>query len=1694
MGPQDYVYAADTTNVQAGGSSIFDAAADAVKIGGGSAVISGWHSIYNTGVDVANFFGADAERVDTQKYINDIDQNWGSYYKANKNVIDTVGFIGTSFVPGGLAVKGLNALRRGESAGAFARSLNFASAKQTRALDAALQDLASVEGTIGSRLNKNTIAALGWGVADNVLQTAAFELATVATMKASPLLDGEDWKHVTYDIVKTSLFGGVFAGGIEGLLMNRITKDASKAISAQGNKYQNMLTAFDRTALEDSDKAYAIADNVLALPKEVFENDKILDFTYKLNGQERKVALDTAGLRDKQLQTTIHKSLTKLEETITTHLADDPSVGKGLADAVLKLVKDGRGAGKTDEQIRARVGDYLHLLESVEGASLGSLRREDIFYFDKTAKIADDVSPFSSERKNVSDKVFRIVGGDLKSVKQVTLGLDTETVTVKDAWEQGYDLAFKPNGTYTVNPASQRLREIVEPSTLQSFLRVDSGATSETAVLSAADIATKQTPLQVFGDLVRAGDRQFKFSTEKLPEAADSIEHSARHLWASKLERIKGTVDESDISVLDRMSSAKHLVDDDVTIKLNGVEQPVPWRDLGNFDEWVFNNKIDKLRILADKGEFNVTEAAYALNTTPHWIQNVIASKFETQLQKQATGAPDVTSGWQRELASYANRDTIVLNYKNLNQQQINELGQVYQIVPRGDMITGPQQEKFLLDSTGNNTFITGQQAYAYRVKLAKEQLNNAFSSVFGEDGKKFVDFSFEQLSGLADQLGAGAGLVSFANADYGDMLRLLVQHTGKEVHLLTQKYSNANLTRLQPFLAQLKNSPQDSGELVAIVTKLRRSPENFTIFQHQQGIDDAGNLISGTYLIDKNIIRDKVSLQSAIEQAATGTQGDTAAFRIRSQLVSDFLREHMDINREIVQKRKVLLNAQGITSNIPEDTLHAPPIDTRKIPYFAFVRPIEGKIFGDSNVSMITAKNAEELQRLAAQVDTKQFQVIFKKESEAFHKAKGDYEYSRGFNESTVNSGLHKAGKLGDFLPSFEPTDVLEDFVQYHQRAASQLVRDGVSTKYSQTFTELRRLSEQFTLAATSKAEPISKLFQRNVQDPFDDYIKTALDISKRSEFTLLHQTNEFIDAVGTRAYAAVDAARDRAFKGKITWQEANSELERFGLSAPFEDAHSFAVAQTVADRNLIKTALQKANMALATVTLRFDAANSLMNVISTPIMLGTELASIRRSVANDPALAGKLAELTSELIPGGAGRIPSTTRLVYDAIKNYWGPDSKALIERYIKNGDIKDVISQYHEMVDDLSLLPKLVPSEFSKKADKWTERVATGFGNNFAEQFTRFVSADVMRQITEPLVKAGKMGVAEQNAYMSVFVNRVQGNYIASQRPILFQGTLGSALGLFQTYQFNLLQQLFRHIENRDLKTVAVMGGLQTSLFGLNGLPLFDAINTNIIGNASINAGHRDIYSTVAQANKEAGDWLMYGTASALPIFNGKGPALYTRGDINPRHASIIPITPLDVPAVDGTIRFATNLVNIGKKLAAGGNVGASLMEGLEHNSVSRPLAGLAQAFQGYSTTSKGSLIAASNDFWSVANASRVLGAKPLDESVLLNTKFRSEAYKAADREAISILGSAIKTKLRGNQAPTDEEMQDFVGKYAAHGGRVENFSSALQSWSRDANQSILNTLANQVRSPYGQRMVEVMGGERMDDYRNLPPSE
>lgn len=1632
MNLENNIVAADTVRMQAGGKSMFEAGADAVLYGGGAAVLSGLTGIANSVISIGNMLGADMEEFDNTKILSGLDSNWADYYGQHKEGIDTLGFIGASFIPGTLAVKGLRLAQAGKSVGAFRSALGYTVNKQEALLSAGLNEIATQGGGVFARTNWNKLGAIAAGAGQAALETAAFETAASLTMFKSPFLEKEEFSDVAFDIAKTTLVGGVLGGAVTGLFTNKIFKDAGKLVEGASRKYDSIAT-MEGQGLLMGDEAYSIIDEALKVPKTVAQIDRVLPFKYSINGKEVETTLDVGNLLDKKAAATYAKAKEMFQGALTNVVKSDPTVGAPLADSLLQIV--------------AKNSSDLPAARKAVGNMLFNLREAAGLYSDEAVDFSREVvyvtpgvsitgtnelkAVFSGSRATAADRAFRI-SGPLEDARVAVIGTHAQSKAA--AFADHFDVFVDKSGRLEFNPNSKIFvpTQSVETDAKMIFNPYTQNI-SESAVPAVADVATGSKKLSVTSSGVTAGNFNFEFSPVlRDGDKMTSVRVTARHVWASEFSNFTSkTISPEDFSLLDRLNQAPGLQKAE-GLKIAG-ESDAAWKS--NFSGWLLHRKLEAAQAIFANPELrgmDLREIAMRLNVDTKWLEAAQAAEFQAaQMGKVA--------GLSRDLNSWRVRENIVLTYDRQSIERMAASG------------FDPQSAV----------------AYSQRVKEASEHAQRAAAYALGADFEKFLVYDAEQLLRKADQTGVGASAVGFSNAGYEDKLRMFVQDTGKNVHLVGEAWAEQASLKIKAPAEALMANKDAANQFVALRTRLQLTPELMTLLPGQNAIVDLASY------------KKYVTMQ--------GPDRLSFGFKQRIEVmpeVYDFLKAHHELHAGQLDKRIALANAQGTPLHWDLDALYLPPIDTRRTPFFAFVRPKEGKLFGSQEVAMITARDADELQRLADGIPKDEYQVLFKADTEAYHKAQGDYDFSKALNQPSLDPYLRKQGKLGDFLPSFDVKAHVDDFLRYHSNKGKDIVRESVQVLNGQLFNELQFLSSQATKAQTSKFSFLGKVAQRNVIDPFGDYVRTALDISKKGEYTLWSQMNEFVDAVGTRAYRALESIHQDALAKKMTWEEANTQMEALGMRGPFTNADMFKAAQVGNDKNLIKEAVGKAHSILSNFGLRFDFVNSLIQIVSTPILTATEISSIRRAVKTDPKLAGMLAELENVKAPDGT-IVPSTLKLMNRAVANYFGDTGKALAGRYKDIGAIRGVAQQHYEMLDDMSAWNKIGTSEWSKKLDKWTEKISTATGNNFSEEFTRFVSADVMRQIAEPLVSAGKMSVKEQNALISIFTNRVQGNYISSQRPIMFQGTLGSAIGLFQTYQFNMFQQIFRHIENRDARTLAVATALQSGMFGLTGLPFFEAVNTSLLGNASMNAGHKDIYSTaMSSVPKDLGEWALYGTPSAFPLFSDKAPAFYTRGDLNPRYASIVPVSPLDLPAVQLGQRLVTSITGMAKSIVNGADLSSAFLHGLEHNGISRPLAGIAQVAQGYRTTADGSLVAA-NDFAGISSFTRILGARPMDETIALNERYRLTAYKANDKARIEELGIPVKDKIRRGTL-SEEDMHDVMSKFAAGGGRIENFGQAMQRWARDANQSSINTMMRSQRTSYGQRMMEVMGADPLED--------
>jgi hypothetical protein len=271
--------------------------------------------------------------------------------------------------------------------------------------------------------------------------------------------------------------------------------------------------------------------------------------------------------------------------------------------------------------------------------------------------------------------------------------------------------------------------------------------------------------------------------------------------------------------------------------------------------------------------------------------------------------------------------------------------------------------------------------------------------------------------------------------------------------------------------------------------------------------------------------------------------------------------------------------------------------------------------------------------------------------------------------------------------------------------------------------------------------------------------------------------------------------------------------------------------------------------------------------------------------------------------------------------------------------------------------------------------------------------------------------------------------------------------------------------------------------------MNGLPAFNAINTHIIGTASGNTSHRDLYDAVyGGAGKSAGDWLMYGLASNMFLHPDLKVNMYTRGDINPRQATVIPTNPADVPFINAQIKFFGNLFGTLGKIGDGGNTATILLQGIEHNGISRPLAGLAQTMEAavnpgaqvVSTNSKGNIVG-SNDLMSLMTLGRLAGGKPLDEALTQDAMFRLQAYSSANAAAVNKLGEVIKSNFFGGGTPDPGAVTGFMEKYVEAGGKQTQFNQFMLKQIKNATKSQAEQVRDAMTKPYAKTLQSIMGG-------------
>lgn len=1653
---------------------------DAVRYGIPSTLVSGALGIYNTGLD---YLGKD--QVNIQDTITKYDQLAGNYYEDHKQAVDLAGGIAASLIPGSIGIKALQLARAGQALGSVGKVLNIAASNKEKYLRAALQEVGSTAGIVPKLASANRLKYVAYEAADQALMGLAAEAAVVVAMHDAPMFSTDTYSDFATNMALGAVTGGVVGGAIGSFMAKGFLRTAAEEVSAR-TRAIDVINQGDSLGLSRGNQTLQLAEQIAFLP----EVANTVPIKYKIDGVTRDLNLQTEAALQTAKDRAVQTAEGKLRTSFTSLAEDDAAVGQAYYDLIQRGMEAAGAAGKVGADAIEIAHGYLQNVAKIGSIDLNRYALDATkFYID--SKPAGNTAwerlknTFTPKRSETTSKQAYRLADDAAVDSVVTKDFDElGAKNLKEAFKANpnVDMIRLPDGRLTVNPLSETVKRVGDtPYVVRKYTHLETGTITDRTVPTIADIgATKDFRWTVDGVSVGASKTFKQPASIATAAIADPLAASARWAWASKLEAAQllklsgGVIDSADLPLVSRLAE---LNTDLTKFSIKEGTDLLPAHEFLSLKEAAIGYRRDVLRELADSknpATASTQHHAAYLNTSLDFVESLIGSNYKL-------------AGLSEDIIAAVPETASALTPKNVMVEW--NFGSVKSMLP----------ERAYEINMGPSHLATKELTKEYQMLIRQDIGMKAQMVTLGSDMDNFMPAPSVRNSGVTAE-GAGATLGGASNADYTQRAKLWVQDTGKAVALTTQRWRDAAIEMLAPAVNGIRTDLRASAELGSITTALRKSTLRFSLV--------ADDVTGERFLVSR-----QAKKIMATPEAQAGSWADAASmaadadglvhsFPVSSQPVIDFLEGIVKQNDGRVNKFTTLHNAAGVNTKygFPGE-IYVPPVNTQKYPFVAMVQT-KRKVGLGTDTTMITAKSEDQLRAYAAELSN-DYNVYFKGDTAEYHRAMGDYQYSMTINENTINSDLMRRGKLADAIPETRPENVLTDWLEWTAKQEEKLVRTAVQVGNRQFFSEMQFLSENYRMAPESQARGIGAALKSKIQDPFGDYIKTALNISKQGEFPLLDSLNEFIDKIGYTAGNAIAKAQSQAAAGTLDWQEAQKVMNKYGLGQGLT-VENYKIANEIYPSNVIRDVLAKGNMWLANTTLRFDFINPLINMISTPIMIGTEVSALRRIIGGDSQLAKDFEAVMKVAGPGGR-EMPSTTALIAKSINNFFGKDKTTLIQRYKDIGAIKEISQLYHDTLDSLSFKSTVNPGKYAAKIDAAVEAGSRLTGNTFTEDFTRFVSADVMRQISEPLIAGGKLTTKEQNAFISTFVNRVQGNYVTSQRPVVFQGTTGAAVSLFQTYAFNVLQQLTRHIENGDKRTLMIFGGLQSSMFGLNGLPFFDAINTHLVGSwLANNPQHNDAYNILPKFNKELGDWALYGSASAFPLFGDKAPALYTRGDINPRHITILPTSFADIPVVAASVKAWDTISGLGKSVTGGADMSESMLRALEHQGWNRPLAGLAQVLNGQSTTSKGALVSAASEFDTTAKLAsmqsrlvdfggvpRMLGARPMNEAIALNNLYRNKAYEALDKERIDRLGQVVKTKLAGNTAPSEEDINDFMLRYTRSGGRIENFSASMQRWSKDANVSIINETMRHVGSSSGMKLQAIMGGEGLDDRMTIP---
>ena len=492
-----------------------------------------------------------------------------------------------------------------------------------------------------------------------------------------------------------------------------------------------------------------------------------------------------------------------------------------------------------------------------------------------------------------------------------------------------------------------------------------------------------------------------------------------------------------------------------------------------------------------------------------------------------------------------------------------------------------------------------------------------------------------------------------------------------------------------------------------------------------------------------------------------------------------------------------------------------------------------------------------------------------------------------------------------------------------------------------------------------------------------------------------------------------------------KVDYEVVMKEMKEKGIVvwSGFDDAaakeRGFAKLEDSPD--ISKRLVYASNALAATMLLRVgELAQPLVNMMSLPIL-------------SSLAIGSKMPETFMGVAKGTANVSP--VKIMYEGMRASSSPHFAKLEAKWIELGYFDSVVSEANKSLGAarsmnsgaIAATEKLMDSNIIKWAS-WTADKS----EMLVRRQTMFTGAVLAKRLYPELDDVGVTIFARD------FMDKAVGNFEASQRPVFFQGTLGVALGLFQTYSVTLAQNMYRQLELKNYKNLAKGMLAQSTIFGTSSMPGFKPVS-DLIGE-HYSDDHYDLISGTYRALPDAAaEAVLYG----LPSLAGTG--IQSRGDSNFRMPGAEGIV-----AVNVAKQITGAVGTVASAMGEGSNAGSAIMQALSLQNMSRPIARTAEIINGYSVTRAGNTVQTPEEVWTTTGImSRVMGVRPLEETKLREAMHLNTYYGSIDYDNRQSLMYKLRNDIRAGTL-TDEGIAQYGEEYLRQGGSPTGWRAAVRT--------------------------------------------